>query len=241
MKNDIEYDVQLNSQERLTLQIPETVFQPTGTTTTLIEAVKNSISSPGSLLDIGCGSGVVGLTLSKEGMVAGPLHASDLSEDAIKCVQDNAKNLGLDLDARCGSLFDPWKDCLFDYIVDDVAGIAKKIAEVSPWYTFAPCDAGEDGAELIVQIIEQAKSHLKPGGQFFFPVITLSNVDRILDVARSQFENLDLCLHKQWPLPPEMSKHTDLLHEMKSKGFIQFEEKFGMILYSTDIYVAKID
>ena len=141
------------------------MFRPTGTTTALIEAVRNNILSPGSLLDIGCGSGVVGLTLSKEGMVTGPLHASDLSEDAIKCVEDNAKDLGLDLDARCGSLFEPWKDYFFDYIIDDVAGIAKKIAEISPWYTFAPCDAGEDGANLIVQIIEQAKSPYSPIAQ----------------------------------------------------------------------------
>jgi hypothetical protein len=35
-----------------------------------------------------------------------------------------------------------------------------------------------------------------------------------------------------------MKIHTDKLYELKEKGHIEFEEKFGMIIWYTDIYVG---
>ena len=76
------------------------------------------------------------------------------------------------------------------------------------------------------------------GGKFFFPVLSLSNIDRIVASAKSIFENIERLSHKVWTLPDEMKPHMEKLKELNNKGFIKYEEKFGLILWYTDIYIA---
>ena len=43
---------------------------------------------------------------------------------------------------------------------------------------------------------------------------------------------------KDWPLPKSMYSESSLLEKLKKKGFISFKRKFGLILYTSDIYIA---
>jgi len=228
----------IDQEQEIVLALEPGVFEPTGTTKALIKAVSSYLTLPGKTLDLGCGSGVVGISLYKKGLVKPPLYASDLSQSAVNCLEKNAARYNYPVEARCGSLFRPWEGEKFDYIVDDVAGIAQGIAQCSPWYKGIPCDCGKDGSELIVQILKDAPGYLNPGGLFFFPVISLSGVDKILEQAGKSFSVVKKLISEQWPLPKEMYKSISLLEELSSQGCIQFTEKFGMVLYSTDIYVA---
>jgi hypothetical protein len=46
-------------------------------------------------------------------------------------------------------------------------------------------------------------------------------------------------IHSQtWTLPDDMKKHMHILEELKKKEYISYEEKFGLILWSTEIFVA---
>ena len=56
------------------------VFSPNTTTELLINAVKKTISKPVKALDLGCGTGVVGLAIWLEGLSKEPICASDLSD-----------------------------------------------------------------------------------------------------------------------------------------------------------------
>ena len=40
------------------------------------------------------------------------------------------------------------------------------------------------------------------------------------------------------PLPKEMIKDISTLEKLKKKGYINFEKKFGIIIWSTEIYLA---
>ena len=193
----------INNKEIL-LDIDDGVFLPTGTTESLINAVNKFITKPGSLLDLGSGSGVVGMSLHNEGVVSSKLYASDLSQNAVKCIENNCKRYGIEVDARSGSLFHPWKMEKFDYIVDDISGVSENIAEISPWFDKVSCSSGVDGIDLTVQVLRNAKKYLHKNGCLFFPVISLSNVDAVLDVARGVFNNVELLIKVEWPLPKEM-------------------------------------
>jgi len=219
------------------LSLHEDVFSPTGTSEEIIKAVSENISKPGKLLDLGCGSGIVGFALQRMG-IASNLYASDISLQAVNLVRKNAEENNIDCEARDGGVFIPWAGEKFNYIVDDISGISQEIAEISPWFKNTMCESGKDGADLVVEAIKQAPLYLLDGGKFFFPVLSLSNVDRIISSAERVFENVERLSHKAWTLPDEMKPYIEKLKELKNEGLINYEEKFGLTLWYTDIYVA---
>ena len=204
------------------------IFKPTGTSQVLIKAVKEIIKKP-KILDLGCGCGEVGISL----LDLGEVFASDIDQEAVDSI-DTAKN---GIDARCGNLFEPWVDMEFDIIVDDVSGVAEDVAKISPWFEGVPCETGSDGTKLVCEVLKQAPNYLLPNGKLFFPIVSFSDINKILGVANENFL-IEQLSHTEFPLPKEMYKHRDLLNKLKAEGKIHFEEKFGMIIYWTDIYVA---
>ena len=221
----------------INLSLSPDVFAPTGTSEEIIKAVSENIPKPGLLLDLGCGSGIVGFALHRMGIVSN-LYASDISFQAVNLVRKNAEENNIECEARDGAVFIPWAGEKFNYIVDDISGISQEIADISPWFKNTMCESGEDGADLVVEAIKQAPLYLLDGGKFFFPVLSLSNVDRILATANNVFGTVERLSHKVWALPDEMKPHMEKLKELNNKGLIKYEEKFGLILWYTDIYVA---
>ena len=208
------------------------IFQPTGTSDLLIKAVKPHIHS-GKLLDLGCGCGKVGKALSGKDI---QLYASDVQQEAIDNLNDNS------IIKRCGSLFEPWQGIEFDYIVDDVSGVAESIARMSPWFKGVPCDSGWDGTDLVCKVISQAPKYLTECGKLFFPIVSLSNKLRIVQTAVENFNHVKCIATKQFPLPREMYdvfEYYDLLQSMRLRGEIDFKEAFGQIIFWTDIYIAQ--
>ncbi len=232
------YKLNIDSDKEIVLTLPSGVFAPTGTTESLISGVKSQITKPGKTLDLGCGSGVIGLALDKLGLVNRPLYLSDLSPAAVDCAKENALAHNCPVVAKIGRIFEPWKQETFDYIVNDISGVSQEIAKLSPWFDNVPCDSGADGTRLVIEVIQQAKDYLDPKGLLFFPIVSFSAVDKILTVAKDNFSNLKRVVNKEWPLPKEMYQHLDKLRQIKDKGYAQFTEKFGMVLWFTDVYVA---
>jgi len=238
MDQEIEIKFRISPEKEIELVAAPGVFIPTVTTNVLIQSVKDSISGPVNLLDLGCGSGVVGIALHQHGLIQTPLYASDVSESAVQCSRDNLMRYGCSADIRNGSLFEPWLGQKFDVIVNDVSGIARDIADVSPWFQGIPCDTGSDGTDLIVEILRDAPEHLNEGGRFFFPILSLSNVDKLLEVAKKSFAVVNRVGRQDWPLPAELKIHASLLRKLNAQGSIKLEEKFGMLLCYTEVYCA---
>jgi len=215
------------------------VFTPTHTTQLLVQAARRAIGRPGKLLDLGCGIGVCGLVLAKMGYCQPPVYLSDVSEKATQMALRNAHRIGLAAEVRSGSLFSPWAGERFDFIIDDVSGVCEEIARLSPWFPEGvACQTGRDGADLVVSVLEQAGRYLSPEGLLLFPVLSLSNADRILKAARARFREVSLVAEQSWFLPEELLKHWDLLEQLQGQGIIRLEQKFGRWLWSTQIYKA---
>jgi 16S rRNA G1207 methylase RsmC len=228
----------LSPDKELALAFAPGVFTPNATTHLLIRAAKDAILRPGRLLDLGCGTGVVGLALQVHNLVTPPLCASDLSESAVHCCRQNLKRHECPADVRSGSLFEPWWGERFDVIVDDISGISQDVAAVSPWFQGVPCDTGEDGTGLVAGILRDAPRHLDEGGQLLFPLLSLSNVDRLLQAARETFRDVSRVARQDWPLPAELKTHMPLLRKLHAAGSVKFEERFGMVLCYTEVYCA---
>ena len=57
------YTCQINKDQSFEIKLHDGVFHPTGTSDEIIKAVSVNIVLPGKILDLGCGSGVVGFAL----------------------------------------------------------------------------------------------------------------------------------------------------------------------------------
>ena len=84
----------------LKFKVNENVLIPRFETEELVENIKNylekkNITNP-KILDLGCGSGVIGLTL-KNFFKDADVTLVDISEEALEVARDNAKSLDLDI------------------------------------------------------------------------------------------------------------------------------------------------
>ena len=216
------------------------VFTPNATSDLLVtNSLKILKRKKSDVLDLGCGTGFVGLSIAKNLKVKNNYYFSDISKKAILLCKKNAKKNKIKIEAKNGALYKPWDDKKFDLIVESVSAIAKKVADISPWYTNnIPCACGQDGTVLVARVLKQSKKYLKKNGKLIFPIVSLSSKKKILKIARKYFKTVKLIDTKDWPLPKNMYSKSALLEKLKKKGLIDFKRKFGLILYTSDIYIA---
>ncbi|HEV2046041.1 MAG TPA: peptide chain release factor N(5)-glutamine methyltransferase [Chthoniobacterales bacterium] len=142
---------------------------PRPETEELIEFLKSKIQNPKSkILDVGTGSGVIALSLAKKFPEA-QIYAVDVSEDALALARENAERLGLTerVQLSKGDLLKNISE-RFDLIVANLPYISMQDRHLLSREVLHDPEvalfAGARGDELIRQLIEQAPSHLKPGG-----------------------------------------------------------------------------
>ena len=219
------------------LEVKNEVFYPTATSHFLINAAKDNIKTSGNLLDLGCGIGIVGIAVYLNGVVE-KLFASDISKNATILTKKNALSLNVPIEVICGDKLECWRDQKFDYILNDVSGISDEIAKHSLWFKNVPNNSGKRGADNTVDILLNAKKYLNKNGKLFFPIISLSDIDYILEEASSHYKNVKLLSRNEWFLPPELESKMDVLEDLKLKKYVNYSKKFGKVICYTDIYQA---
>jgi release factor glutamine methyltransferase len=128
-----------------------------------------SIEKPKHICDVGCGSGVIGISLAylwKDSLI----NMIDLSEDALQLSRENIKLSGINLDRfnvlKSNLLSDTHEN--FDLIVSNLPYIESKdielLDEELKHEPKTALDGGPDGITLIKELISQSKSLLLEGG-----------------------------------------------------------------------------
>ena len=227
------------NRSKIKLYISSKVFNPTATTSFLFRDATKIINKKMDILDLGCGSGVIGILINKLQKKKTKIYASDLSNEAINCAKKNFKMHKCNFELKKGSLFSPWREKKFDLIINDVSGISETLAKKSSWFKNVPCKTGADGTELTLKIIKSSDSYLNNKGGIIFPIISLSNSQKIFRSLKKNFKFIKVISNNFWFLPDEFKKNEKKLYEMKRKKLIDFEIKFGKIICSTKIIYAK--
>ena len=93
------------------------VFSPTTTSRTLADAIE--ITPGDTVIDVGCGSGVLAIVAAKLG--AAKVYGVDLSQRAVEAARENARRLGLDhiCEFRAGDLLEPVRDVQATVLIGD--------------------------------------------------------------------------------------------------------------------------
>jgi 16S rRNA G1207 methylase RsmC len=234
-------DKKLGDTQAITVATSPAVFHPTSTTVLLLRAVRRMLTRDiHSVLDLGCGTGVVAIVLAKLMPRDTIVCASDVSPRAVELTRLNAERHGVTLECGLGSLFEPWRGRRFDLIVEDVSGVAEPLARLSGWYPPpVPSEAGPDGTRWISEIIEQAPDYLSPGGRLVFPLLTLSREDRVLERARARFASVEQVEEQWYPLNDELVAHLALVEQLAADGAVRVEKRGSRWCWATKIYTAR--
>ena len=226
----------------LNFKIDKKVFKPTGTTELLLNSSLKKIKRIDDILDLGCGTGIEGINIEKIKKIKKKIYFSDVSKFATINTNKNCRLNKIKYEIKTGSVLKPWVGYKFDVIVSDVASISDSIAKISPWYNKSITNnAGKDGVKNIIDIIKNCKKYLKKGGKLIFPIISLSNEEKILSHVKKKFNKYSVLKTKDWPIPKMMYKNKKILINLNKKKRIKIIQKYGLLIFSTKIIMVKND
>jgi methylase of polypeptide subunit release factors len=215
------------------LQLGPGVFSPTATSKTLAEAIE--IGPDDTVIDVGCGSGVLAFVAAKLG--AAKVYGVDLSHRAVEAAKDNAKRLGLDhiCEFRQGDLLEPVRDVRATVLIGDVSGIPDDIAAESGWFDEVPA-GGPTGSELPTKFLHSIGDTLAPGGRLYLPTGTIQYERPILEAAREVFgDHMEAVLEREFPLPELVAKSKAVTQLVKD-GIVSLRQRGSRWLWQLRIW-----
>jgi SAM-dependent methyltransferase len=215
------------------LQLAPGVFSPTHTSRTMAEAIE--ITPDDTVIDVGCGSGVLAFVAARLG--AKKVFGCDLSEAAVRAARRNAKRLGLDdiCEFRAGDLLEPVRDVRATVLIGDVSGIPDELASLSGWFEAVP-SGGPTGAELPRKMLATLGETLVPGGRLYLPTGTIQDEQAILSAARAVFgDNMEPVLEREFPLPDLVAKSVAAARMMK-EGLLNLHKRGSRFLWRLQIW-----
>lgn len=160
------------------LEVSPAALIPRPETEQLVEHALGVLPAAGPLriVDLGCGTGAIGLSLAAELAARATVTCTELSTDALGLARRNAARLGLDVSFVHGSWFDALDQRSlggFDLVISNPPYVARRFADsLDPVLNFEPdmalfaedVVAGPPGFADVAHLIQCAPAWLAPGG-----------------------------------------------------------------------------
>jgi SAM-dependent methyltransferase len=215
------------------VEIAPGVFSPTHTSRTMAEAL--DITPEDTVVDVGCGSGVLSFVAARLG--AKKVFGCDLSGAAVESARRSAERLGLEkvCEFREGDLLEPVRDVRATVLIGDVSGIPDELASLSGWFEAVP-SGGPTGAELPRKMLATLGDTLVPGGRLYLPTGTIQDEQAILSAAREVFgDNMEPVIEREFPLPDLVAKSVAAARLMK-EGLLNLHKRGSRFLWRLRIW-----
>ena len=196
------------------------VFAPRSDSWMLAAAIALEAPEGRAVLDLCCGSGVVGIAAARAG--AAPVTAVDISRRAVLTAQLNARRNGVRVHGRRGRLFDAVGSERFDFIVSNPPYVPAPDGGIPARGPARAWDAGADGRALLDEICAKAPRHLRPGGAILLVHSSLIGVEPTLQALAAGGLEPTVRERHEGPLGPLMSERMALLRE---RGLLDAEQE----------------
>lgn len=176
LRNYIPIQYITNNQEfmKLNFFVNQNVLIPRSDTEILVEEVINTYKNEHvKILDMCTGSGCIAISLKKY-MQNSEVYGIDISKEALKVAQKNAKNNNVDVKFKCSDMFADIQDKDFDVIVSNPPYIRTQVintlAKEVKNEPIIALDGGEDGLYFYKKIINEAFNFLADNGMIFLEI-----------------------------------------------------------------------
>jgi release factor glutamine methyltransferase len=151
------------------------------------------------VLDLGCGSGCIGISIAAE-VPSANVTCVDVSAAALEIARRNAAALGVEARVELleGDLFAPVAGRTFDLIVSNPPYIPTKMIddlqiEIRKFEPRSALDGGPDGLDVIRRILAEAPAHLRDSGTLIVEIAEFQ-ADAVCALAEraSAYENVSI-------------------------------------------------
>jgi release factor glutamine methyltransferase len=143
------------------------VLIPRPETEHLVAAAIERVRPGDCLVDVGCGSGAIAVTIALESRAR--VWALDISPAALRVASENARQLGARVDFVGGDLLSCLAPRSLDLVVSnppyvglhEADGMQREVRDFEPHLALF---GGETGHEIYARLVAQAREVLRPGG-----------------------------------------------------------------------------
>lgn len=216
------------------------VYAPKPASLLLAEEAIKLVRAGDEVLDACTGSGVVGIAIARH-VPGSKVSVSDINEAALAASRRNAAQNGVNIQVVSSSLYDAFAEEAFDVIT--VHPPAVPYPEGSDWGLSAgmrvATNGGDDGSELVVRSIVEAKAHLKKDGRLLLLLPHWSNVPRARETLSRHYGQVRELARKEVEFFPVKEGRSDvqLLAHVKAlaaRGLIDmtFEQDIPLSIVS---------
>lgn len=161
-----------------TFTVNENVLIPRPETEVLVEEALRRVNGRKgcTILDMGCGSGVIGTMMAKE--TGNRVICVDISYEAIRVARRNAEPIGVShlMEFVCSDLFEAFRpDVCFDMVLANLPYVTREeweglMTDVRDFEPRLALDGGEDGLDLYRRLIASLTGRLVPKGDVLLEI-----------------------------------------------------------------------
>lgn len=152
------------------IKIISEVYEPCEDSFLLAEAALSLITNSDSILEVGCGSGIITAVIKNN--TKAKITGIDINPHATKCTKDNG------VDSIRGDLLSCIKG-KFDIIIFNPPYLPTNDTErTKDWINIA-LDGGIDGREIINRFLEEACVHLVENGRILMLVSSFTGIEEV--------------------------------------------------------------
>lgn len=183
------------------LEVNESVLIPRFETELLVQKVANLIKkgkiNPNKIIDLGTGSGAIAISLAKEFNVS--VEAVDVSDDALKVAEKNAKNNGVKINLIKKDILKDLVELDYTLIISNPPYVEYE-EEVDPQIKYEPQNAifaSNKGLEFYERVVEIAKKNKTKNFWLVFE-IGASQKKEIEKIIFNKFSNAKVVCEKDF-------------------------------------------